>query len=112
MASLQGMTPMVRKRKEDREMLTLWKQLRDLKAIEESKQLVRGSGTGSGVGEGGRGDERERATEIGEEEGFVRSGRSGTRAFLWAHASTLRGRALRQPEARPTHRTAATPAGP
>ena len=39
-ASLRGMTPAVRKRKEDREILTLWKQLRDLKAIEDSKQLV------------------------------------------------------------------------
>jgi hypothetical protein len=35
-AALQGMTPAVRKRKEDREILTLWKQLRDLKAIEVS----------------------------------------------------------------------------
>ena len=31
------MTPAMRKRKEDREILTLWKQLRDLKAIEVSE---------------------------------------------------------------------------
>mmetsp|Transcript_1309 Transcript_1309/g.2184 ORF Transcript_1309/g.2184 Transcript_1309/m.2184 type:complete len:405 (-) Transcript_1309:229-1443(-) len=38
--SLKSATPVVHRRKEDREILTLRKQLRDLKTIEESKQLV------------------------------------------------------------------------
>ena len=39
-AGLKGATPAVHRRKEDREVLTLRKQLRDLAAIEGSKSLV------------------------------------------------------------------------
>ena len=64
-SSLQGMTPMVRKRKEDREILTLWKQLRDLKAIEDSKQLVSAREGEVGVGEREEGYRVDGGVEVG-----------------------------------------------